>query len=193
MPIPSATALKNRARLLLEAMNERGRWIYAVSQDASEAVREVALAEGMTPGDPGVFLGTEGACLRFLDDPELEVGLLIAETPGAVTALSKVIDRVGFFAQSQLLAVAYDVDDEEAPAALRTLAYMMTGWGEPWIELFALHLDAASPATRSQAARSLLVAAATSPEVPARSLIEQRLARETDPEAQAALRQALAG
>lgn len=193
MSIPSATALKNRARLLLEAMHERGRWVYAIPQDTSEAAREVVLAEGLSSAENGVFRGDNGACLRLLEDPELEVILLIAETPEAVATLSKVLDRVGFFAQSQLLAVAYDVDDEEAPAALRTLAYMISGWGEPWVELFDLHLRATASAVRIHAAHSLLIAANHAPEVPARSVLERCLERETTPEVQEALRLAIAG
>lgn len=191
MLIPSTTALKNRARLLLEAMSERGRWVYAIPQDATEVIHEIALAEGLTPAEDGKFRSNDGAELHLLHDPELEVLLLIAEAPGVVTVMSKILERVGFFAQSQLLAVAYDTDDEEAPTALRTLAHMLATWGEPWKDLFDLHLNATAPAVRSHAIQSLQVASSICPEVPVDLLLQYRLEQEISPEIQEVLQQAI--
>lgn len=54
MPAPSDSALRARARTLLEAMTERARWIYAVPRDPGGAAADPAAAgEAGEPGEAG--------------------------------------------------------------------------------------------------------------------------------------------
>jgi hypothetical protein len=191
MAIPSAASLKNRARLLLEAMGEQERWVYAVPTEAAEVLRQVALALAFQEPSPGVFEGPEGARLQFLEDPEIETGLLVASGAGVVPVLGKVLEQAGFFAQSRLLEVAYDPEDEEAPAALRTLAYMISSWTDPWPELFELHLASPTPGVRASAVRALGLLARGTPRDAVQRVLEAQASREGDPGVQAAVREAL--
>ena len=63
----------------------------------------------------------------LFDSAELEVLLIEATGGGAPETLAKVLERTGFYAQSQLLKTAIDVRDPEAPKALRTLAQASKG------------------------------------------------------------------
>ena len=63
MPRPTETALKGRARGLLEAMTARARWIYAVPSDlGSQAARPIALAAGLVleEEEPGALAARFG-------------------------------------------------------------------------------------------------------------------------------------
>lgn len=192
---PTETALKSRARALLEAMTARQRWIYAVPRDdGPAAVRAVALADGLraTNDDATTFANEKGtATIATRDAAELEVLLVEAAGEDAPEILAKILDQAGFYAQSTLLGTAFDVHDEEAPSALGTLAYMVVAWDEPWKELFALHLGASDPVVRREAAAALAIAAETArAQGPAPALLDEAIAREKVPEISEAMRAA---
>lgn len=178
---PTETALKSRARALLEAMTARLRWIYAVPRDdGPAAVRAVALAEGLVAKDDATFTNEEGtATITTRDAEALDVLFVEAAGEDAPPILAKILEQAGFYAQSTLLGTAFDVRDEEAPSALGTLAHLVVAWDEPWRELFALHLAAPDPAVRRAAIASLAIAAATAHEPgPAAALLDAALAKE---------------
>lgn len=194
---PTETALRMRARTLLEAMTTQARWIYAVPRDdGPAAVRAVALAEGFasTHEDATAARYAKGAAaLATNDSADLDVLLLEATGEEAMPVLAKILDQAGFYAQSTLLSTALDVDDEEAPTALQTLAHMVVAWDAAWRDLFALHLGAPSIAVRREAAAALGIAARTARDPgPAQALLEEAAGREKDPEVAAALTAALA-
>ncbi|MFT3773670.1 MAG: hypothetical protein QM820_50490 [Minicystis sp.] len=197
---PTETALRTRARTLLEAMTTRSRWIYAVPRDdGPAAVRAVALAEGLRCTEEDAAAGTATfanekgtATLRTVDSSELEVLLVEASGDDAPPMLGKILEQAGFYAQSTLLGTAFDVHDEEASSALGTLAHMVVAWDDPWRELFALHLAAADAPVRRDAAAALVIAAsAARAPGPAPALLEEAIKREKDPELKDALTAAL--
>lgn len=164
---PTETALRTRARTLLEAMTARERWVYAIPRERGiEGVRAIALAQGLralppaTEGSAESFAGASGTRLRVEDRPDLDVILLEGEGPEVPTALAAILDETSFYAQSTLLGTAFDVHDEEADVALRTLAAMVAAWDKDWLDLFRLHLTAPDPALRKEAIASLLAACA---------------------------------
>src|SRR5262249_47854419 len=137
MPRPTETALKGRARALLEAMTERARWIYAIPPEGAAAVREIALGRGLTVEEHDEAAGAaryakDRASLVTFESPELEVLLIEAAGEEAPPVLAEILERTGFYAQSTLLGTALDVKDPEAPKALRTLAHMVVAWDEDW-------------------------------------------------------------
>lgn len=199
MPRPTETALKSRARALLEAMNERSRFVYAVPRDdGPAAVRAVTEAEGMRRTDEDAhtarYAGDRGEVTLTTRDIE-DLDVLIVEAAGADAAplLAKLLDQAGFYAQSTLLGSALDVGDEEAPEALATLAHMVVAWDKPWRDLFALHLGSSDAAVRRHAARSLLDAArAARAAGPAKELLEEAVKRAEDEGELTLMREALA-
>jgi hypothetical protein len=164
MPRPTETALKGRARALLEAMTERGRWIYALPRvEGPAAVNAVALGAGLraSAGEAGAerFENEGGsAALLVIDSPDLDVAVVEATGPDAPPILAEILERTGFYAQSTLLGVALDLQDPESPKALRTLAHMVVAWDEDWSALFLLHLAAPDPVVRHEAVVALEVA-----------------------------------
>lgn len=196
MPRPTETALRGRARALLEAMTERALWTYAVPRDdGPAAVREAALAAGLRadPADGARWLDARGeAAITARDDEALDVLLVTARGEDAMPALAQILDKAGFYAQSTLLGTAHDVRDEEAPSALGTLAHMVVAWDDAWRELFQLHLGAADPVVRRDAAAALVTAAAAAGAAPAIALLEAAAAKEKVAEVQAAMAAALA-
>jgi len=201
MPRPTETALKSRARRLLEAMTERARWVYAVPRDpGAAAARAVALDAGLTCVEDDAasgkarFADAAGtAALSIIDSPDLEVTLIEASGEGAPPVLGKILDQTGFYAQSTLLGTALDLRDEEASQALETLAHMVVAWDKDFADLFALHIGAPDAETRRGAAEALAIAVKTAGDAgPARRLLEAAIAREADAEVAEAMTRALA-
>ena len=167
MPVPTDTALKGRARALLDAMTARARWMYAVPREAGElaTARAILEADGFRLEESDEKAHTfrfanarETAAFVLFDSAELEVLLIEATGGDAPETLAKVLERTGFYAQSQLLKTAIDVRDPEAPKALRTLAHMVVAWDEDWSDLFLLHLASPDPVARHEAAMGLTIA-----------------------------------
>ncbi len=188
MPRPTETALRGRARALLEAMTERARWIYALPRgEGPAAVRAVALAKGLgcEEEDAGAvrYADASGkASLVTLDSAELDVTLVEAAGPDAPPILADILDRTGFYAQSTLLGTALDVKDPEAPKALRTLAHMVVAWDEDWSDLFLLHLASPDPVVRHDAVVALSVAVMVAHDAgPAPALLDEAIRREKFP------------
>lgn len=197
MPRPTETALKGRARVLLEAMTERARWIYAIPPDGSAAVRAVAEAKGLTVEEQDAAAGAVryakgGLSVVTFESPELEVLLVEAAGGEAPAVLADILDRTGFYAQSTLLGTALDVKDPEAPKALRTLAHMVVAWDEDWSDLFLLHLASPDPIVRHDAVVALTVAVMVAHEAgPAPALLEEAFKREKFPKLAETMREAL--
>lgn len=201
MPIPTDTALKGRARVLLEAMTERARWMYAVPRDEGEAASARAILEeqGLRVEDADDKVGVvrlassnDKAAFVLFDSPDLEVLLVEATGTGAPELLSKVLERTGFYAQSQLLRTALDVRDPEASKALRTLAHMVVAWDEDWSDLFLLHLASPDPISRHDAAMALTVATMVARDPgPALALLEEAKRREKFPKLKDTLEEAI--
>jgi hypothetical protein len=190
---PSATALKARARTLLERMTDRGRWIYALPPGDTKA----HLAK--TLGDSGFSAsekGGEGKATKWtrasddgaftvLERDDLDVTLVEAQGSGAVEALAALLGKTGFFAQSALLESAYDVATEDARKALLTLAHMVVAWDDDWADLFLLHLASPDPIVRHDAVTALTVAALVARDKgPAPELLAEAAKRETYPKLQ---------
>lgn len=200
MPIPSETALRGRARTLIEAMTERTRWIYAVPRTSEgPSARTILEAEGLRveeqdAGAKVVKLANDARSVVFVlfDSPELEVELIEGEGGDAVPLLAKVLDKTGFYAQSQLLRTALTVHDPEASKALRTLAHMVVVWDEDWSDLFLLHLASPDPVARHEAALSVSIAAMVARDPrPAIALLEEAKRRETFPKLRETITEAL--
>jgi hypothetical protein len=186
MPRPTETALRGRARALLEAMTERARWIYALPREGAAAVRAAAEAAGLQRDEDGSaarYHRDDGpATLVTLDSAELDVLLVEASGSGAPAILADLLDKTGFYAQSTLLGVALDVRDPEAPKALRTLAHMVVAWDEDWSDLFLLHLASPDPVVRHDAVVALTVAVMVARDAgPAPALLDEAMRRETFP------------
>jgi hypothetical protein len=192
---PTDTALKNRARTLLEAMTERSRWIYAVPRDESvDAVAAIASGAGLRRDGEGTRCANEAGTARLvvLDRPELDVMVIESAGQEAPPILSAVLEKTGFYAQSTLLGTAFDVHDEETTEALATLAHMVVAWDKEWRELFKLHLGADEPAVRRWAAEAVVIAKETAGDAgPAEALLDEALQREQDNEVKAAITAAL--
>jgi hypothetical protein len=200
MPRPTETALRGRARALLEAMTERARWIYALPRaEAPAAVRAVALARGLRCEEEDAGAGTARfvdekatASLVTFDSAELDVLLVEAAGPEAPGALADILDKTGFYAQSTLLGTALDVKDEEAPKALRTLAHMVVAWDEDWSDVFLLHLASPDPVVRHDAVVALTVAVMVARDAgPAPELLEEAIRREKFPKLKDTMTEAL--
>jgi hypothetical protein len=198
MPRPTETALRGRARMLLEAMTERARWIYAIARgEGPEAVRAVAEAKGLRcegeEAGAARFANESGsASLVTLDSETLDVAIVEAAGPDAPPILAEILERVGFYAQSTLIGVALDTRDPEAPKALRTLAHMVVAWDEDWSDLFLLHLAAPDPVVRHDAVIALTVAVMVARDAgPAPALLEEAIERETFPKLKETMTEAL--
>ena len=200
MPRPTETALKGRARTLLEAMTERARWIYALPRgEGPAAVAAVAAAHGLLREEEDAGVGaaryaTEkgAASLVVFDSAELDVTLIEAAGPEAPGVLAEVLDKTGFYAQSTLLGVALDVRDPEAPKALRTLAHMVVAWDEDWSDLFLLHLASPDPVVRHDAVVALTVAVMVAHDAgPAPALLDEAIRREKFPKLKDTMSEAL--
>jgi hypothetical protein len=201
MKAPTETALKGRARALLEAMTERARWMYAVPRDQGEAAAARAILEecGLRAEESDEKAGVvrlvssdEKAAFVLYDSADLEVLLVEATGPDAPEGLAKVLDRTGFYAQSQLLRTALDVQDAEAPKALKTLAHMVVAWDEDWSDLFLLHLASPDPVTRHGAAMALTIATMVAHDPgPAPALLEEAHRREKFPKLKDTLAEAI--
>ena len=188
MPRPTETALRGRARTLLEAMTERARWIYALPrEEAPAAVRAIALAKGLRAAEEesgaARYEAADGkASLVTFDSPELDVLLIEAAGSEAPPILAEILERTRFYAQSALLGVALDVKDPEAPKALRTLAHMVVAWDEDWSDLFLLHLASPDPVVRHDAVLALTVAVMVAHDAgPAPALLDEGIRREKFP------------
>lgn len=227
MPVPSETALRGRARTIIEAMTERTRWIYAVPQDpglkkaarpaaaeggaggaagAASAASEGAMlihtileAEGLRCEERDAGAGVarysnEGRTIAFVvfDSADLEVVLVEASGGDAPPILAKVLDKTGFYAQTQLLRTALDVRDQEAAKSLKTLAHMVVAWDEDWSDLFLLHLASPDPVVRHEAALSVSVATMVARDAgPAVELLSEAIRRESFPKLRDTLKEAL--
>jgi hypothetical protein len=200
MPRPTETALRGRARSLLEAMTARARWIYAVPRDlGAQAVRPIALAHGLRceAEDANAVVARfvndrQTASLVTFDSADLDVMLIEAADPDAPPILADILEKTGFYAQSTLLGTALDVRDEEAPKALRTLSHMVVTWDEDWSDLFLLHLAAPDPVVRHDATLALTVAVMVAHDAgPAPALLEEAIKREKFPKLKETMREAL--
>ena len=202
MPVPTETALKARARALLDAMTERTRWMYAVPRDHDEltTARAILEADGYRLEDSDDkartyrFSKGESGPNAFVlfDSTDLEVLLLEATGEDAPETLAKVLERTGFYAQSQLLKTALDVKDPEATKALRTLAHMVVAWDEDWSDLFLLHLASPDPVVRHETAMALTIAVMVTREAgPAIALLEEAKRREKFPKLKDTLDEAI--
>src|SRR6476469_6830652 len=80
------------------------------------------------PGDTSTFV--------VLEREDLDVTFLQGDGADALAPLGAILDKTGFFAQSTLLASAFDVGSEDARKALLTLAHMVVGWDDDWADLF---------------------------------------------------------
>jgi hypothetical protein len=200
MPRPTETALRGRARVLLEAMTERARWIYALPRaEGPAAVHAIALAKGLRCEETDAGAGAaryadekETVSLVTLDSAELDVLLVEAAGPEAPSVLADILDRTGFYAQSTLLGTALDVKDDEAPKALRTLAHMVVAWDEDWSDVFLLHLASPDPVVRHDAVVALTVAVMVARDAgPAPELLDEAIRREKFPKLKETMSEAL--
>jgi hypothetical protein len=199
MPRPSETALRGRARALLEAMTERARWVYALPEGAAEThVRPILADRGLRVEEEdekarAARFANAGGTVHFavLESAELEVTLVEASGPDAPPILAEILDRTGFFAQSRLLGTALDIKEPEAPKALRTLAHMVVAWDEDWSDLFLLHLASPDAVVRHEATLALTIAVMVARDAgPAPALLAEALSRETFPKLAETMREA---
>jgi hypothetical protein len=199
MPRPSETALRGRARALLEAMTERARWVYALPLGAAEShVRPILASRGLTVQDEdkkarAFRASNERESVNFvvMESAELDVTLVEASGGDAQPILAEIVERSGFYAQSQLIGTALDVKDEEAPKALRTLAHMVVAWDEDWSDLFLLHLASPDPVVRHEATLGLTIAVMVARDRgPAPALLEEALRHEKFPKLAETMREA---
>jgi hypothetical protein len=196
---PSATALKSRARILVEQMTERARWIYALPPaDAKESLAPTLETHGLVVKETNET-GTvtrwanpaETATFVVLERADLDVVLVEAQGGEAAGPLGALVAKVGFYAQSTLLASAFDVASEDARKALLTLAHMVVVWDDDWADLFVLHLASPDPIVRHDAVMALTVAALVAREKgPCPELLAEAAARETFPKLRETIDQA---
>src|SRR5438445_13044107 len=108
---PSATALKARARTLLERMTDRERWIYALPTPESRdhlakilGAHGFAVSEIEAGGKVSKWTAkAEAAAFVVFDRDDLDVTLIEAQGSGVVAALGALLAKTGFYAQSALL------------------------------------------------------------------------------------------
>ncbi len=199
MARPTETALRGRARALLEAMTERARWVYALPPDtAATHVRPILSDKGLVVEEEDdkarafrAANGSGSANFVVLESPELDVTLVEASGADAQPIIAAILDRTGFFAQSRLLGIALDVREAEAPKALRTLAHMVVAWDEDWSDLFLLHLASPDAVVRHEATLALTIAVMVARDAgPAPALLAEALRRETFPKLAETMREA---
>jgi len=187
---PSPTALKDRARVLVERMTDRGRFVYALPEDEAD----IHLANTLTEHGFVICESQEearvtkwchhaaGATFVVLERRDLEVTFVQTDGGGAVQPLGALLAKTGFFAQSALLESAFDVATEDARKALLTLAHMVVAWDDDWADLFLLHLAAPDPVVRHDAVTALTVAAMVARDKgPAPELLDEAAKRESYP------------
>jgi hypothetical protein len=182
-------ALKDRARVMLEAMTAESRWIYALEPD------RLALAASIMDEEkiPRVEDAAGATVLRFASEtptaqyllfhhPELGVVFLQGDGDAAVPVMKRILGATGFIAQSRLWKEALDVGTDASTRALKILAHMLIGWDDDWSDLFILYLASPDPMIRHDATIALAVAGLVSRETaPARDLLAQAQARESFP------------
>ena len=187
---PSPTALKDRARTLVEQMTARGRFVYAVPrEEARTHLATVLTALGFLlreTEDAGRVAKwgnlAHSATLVVLERTDLDVTFIQGDGSEAVAPLTAILGKTGFFAQSTLLESAFDVGTEDARKALLTLAHMVVAWDADWADLFLLHLAAPDPVVRHDAVTALTVAAMVARDRgPAPELLAEAAQRETYP------------
>ncbi len=187
---PSATALKSRARTLLERMTDRARWIYALPPAETREHLANTFADHhfeIRENDAGgkvIRWSNAAASASFvvLERDDLEVTLVEAQGADAARPLGALLGKTGFFAQSALLESAFDVATADARKALLTLAHMVVAWDDDWAELFLLHLASPDPIVRHDAVTALTVAAMVARDKgPALELLDEASRRETYP------------
>ena len=187
---PSSTALKDRARTLVERMTNRGRFVYAVPRgDARAHLAQVftehrfVLRETEDAGRVAKWSNAENtASFTVLERVDLDVTFIQGDGGDAVAPLGAVLDKTGFFAQSALLESAFDIGSEDARKALLTLAHMVVAWDADWADLFLLHLAAPDPVVRHDAVTALTIAAMVARDRgPAPELLAEAAKRETYP------------
>ena len=183
---PTATALRARARALLEHMIEQSRWIHALPTDEAETHAAATFAaHGFVPrageGDDTSKRWTNDAgtsSLTLVDHEELEITLVEAQGAEAPEPLGALLRKAGFYAQSALIESALDVETNDARKALLTLAHMLVAWDDEWTELFRGHLASADAAVREDAVASIALAAAVARAPgPAPMLLREALTR----------------
>jgi hypothetical protein len=187
---PSTTALKDRARTLVERMTDRERFVYAVPREEARAhLAEVlteqgfALRETEDAGRVAKWANpSDGATLVVLEREDLDVTFVQGDGSDAIPALGAVLGKTGFFAQSTLLESAFDIGTEDARKALLTLAHMVVAWDADWADLFLLHLAAPDPVVRHDAVTALTIATMVARDRgPAPELLAEAAKRETYP------------
>lgn len=196
---PTETALKQRARHLVESMTERARWIYAIPRDEAVRVRPRLEAAGFVceEEDAGgkvarYVRGGSRAAFVVYDSPELDVTFVEARGEETPETLGAVLEDTAFYAQSTLLGVACDIADPEAPKALRTLAHMVVTWDEDWSDLFLLHLASPDPLIRHETVTSLSIASMVAQESTAAvALLREAESREKYPKLKETLGEAI--
>jgi hypothetical protein len=187
---PTATALRARARALLEHMIDRSRWIYAVPTDelakhgrATFAAHGFSQRETESDGKVSKWSNADDtAALVLLERDDLEVTLIEAQGGEAAEPLGALLKKTGFFAQSALIESALDISTPDARKALLTLAHMVVAWDEEWTDLFLLHLASTDPVVRHDAVTALTVATMVARDRgPALELLDEASKRETFP------------
>ena len=187
---PSPTALKDRARTLVEQMTDRARFVYALPREEARAhLPKVLTSQGFAlreTEDAGRVAkwsnAEETVSFVVLERVDLEVTFIQGDGGDAVAPLAAVLQETGFFAQSTLLESAFDVGTEDAQKALLTLAHMVVAWDSDWADLFLLHLAAPDPVVRHDAVTALTVAAMVARDRgPAPELLAEAARRETYP------------
>ena len=187
---PSPTALKDRARTLVEQMTARGRFVYAVPREQARTHLAIVLtALGFVlreTEDSGRVAKwgnlADAATFVVLERIDLDVTFIQGDGSEAVAPLAAILGKTGFFAQSTLFESAFDVGTEDARKALLTLAHMVVAWDADWADLFLLHLAAPDPVVRHDAVTALTVAAMVARDRgPAPELLAEAAKRETYP------------
>src|SRR5690242_17733814 len=103
-------------------MTDRARWIYALPMDeAAEHVAPTLEAHrfGRREADAAARAAKwtrdgDNASFVVVERPDLEVMLVEAQGAAAADTLGALLGKTGFYAQSTLLASAFDVSDEDA-------------------------------------------------------------------------------
>jgi hypothetical protein len=187
---PSTTALKARARTLLEHMTDRGRWIYALPPaETREHLAKTLQDHGFSLGEVEAEGKVEkwsneakSASFVVLERDDLDITLVEAQGGEAAAPLGALIGKTGFFAQSALLESAFDVATPDARKALLTLAHMVVAWDDDWGDLFVLHMASPDPIVRHDAVTALTVATMVARDKgPAPELLAEAARRETYP------------
>jgi hypothetical protein len=197
---PSPTALKARARALIEQMTARGRWIYALPPDEAAlhlatvlAAHGFSIEENEADAKAAKWAKGADAAITVLERPDLDVVLVEAHGGEAAEMLGELLGKTGFYAQSALLSSAFDVEGEDSRKALLTLSHMVVAWDDDWADLFVLHLASPDPIVRADAVTALTVAALVARDKgPAAALLAEAAQRETFPQLKETIDQAMA-